>query len=154
MRKLSTTDWAATQEFSMGRMEEYLEILGYQTLARVNGKVKWKLTEKGRAHARISHNPFAPGIRWDFEAFLECVRLHEKRGGKDVQVEGMDGVEIEGADRRATESEECKAVERSLANVKCTKCGREAHGLDKVIAMFGFEEGEGKVRVCEECKRG
>ena len=147
MKKLTTAQWVQTQEFSMGQMEEYLVELGYQTLDTSNGRICMKLTEKGKAHAKASRNPFNPGICWDFEAFLECVRLHEKRG--------KEGTDVEGLDLQVAESEEYKKRLESIENVKCQRCGKEAHNIDEVIVLFGFEKEKDGLRlnrVCKECR--
>lgn len=73
MKYFTTAQWAQIWNMSMGDMEQGLMELGYQILD-TTGNLTWKLTEKGRAHAKKSRNPFDKTLRWDFEAFFDVAK--------------------------------------------------------------------------------
>lgn len=78
MKYNTAAQWAQTRDMSMGDIEECLMELGYQTLD-IHNQLRWRLTEKGRAHAKKSLDIFNRSIRWDFDAFFDVVKHYGRK---------------------------------------------------------------------------
>jgi len=78
MKYLTTAQWAQTRDMSMGDLEECLMELGYQVLD-TEGELMWRLTLKGRQHAKVSWNIFNRSIRWDMDAFFDAVKHYGRK---------------------------------------------------------------------------
>ena len=77
----SAAGWGKQVNISRTQFDSYLIELGYlKPVGESDGKQrKTIITEKGTAHSAITNHPFKEVILWDYETFIEVVKMRANR---------------------------------------------------------------------------